>query len=115
MAPALGGKFPLVAKLQQRVQVFGAFKVYVAAPAAIAAAGAATGHKLFPPKRHTAVSAVATCYTKFGFVNEHRKPGIRNLGLGSGNIPWAVQCLRISAQPAEVLKFRLCRVRKKFL
>jgi hypothetical protein len=45
---------------------------YVAAPAAIAAAGTAPGHKLLTPEGEAAIAPVASLYGNDDFVDKHR-------------------------------------------
>jgi hypothetical protein len=45
---------------------------YVAAPAAIAAAGTAPGHKLLTPEGEAAIASVASLYGNDDFVDKHR-------------------------------------------
>jgi hypothetical protein len=67
----LGPEFPGVPKLQQGVQVRGAFQINAPAAAPISATGTTPRHKLFTPEGNAAVSPLAADNLDFGFVNEH--------------------------------------------
>jgi hypothetical protein len=64
-------KKAIVAELQQRIHVFGAFEGNIAAPATVAPAGSATRHELFAAEGHTTISALTAGNMDLGFVNEH--------------------------------------------
>src|ERR1700722_17148106 len=77
MAAAVGAKFAIVTVAQQRVVVGVRFEVDVPAIAAVAAGRAAARDVLLPAKRDAAVTAIATLYRNFGFVNKHGTPNPR--------------------------------------
>jgi len=59
-----------VAKIDERVEAFGAFDIDGAATAPIAAAGAAEGDVALAPERHAAIATCAALNEDFGFVEE---------------------------------------------
>ncbi len=58
--------------------MLGTFKVDAAASAAIAATRPAARDVFFTAKGHTPVAAMAAHNMNLGFVNEHRRTGVRD-------------------------------------
>ena len=79
VASALGFKFAIVAVAEQGVVVRIGFQIDAAPVAAIAARGTAPRNKLLTAKSHAAVTAVASLYEYFGFINEQRNNSPRKL------------------------------------
>jgi hypothetical protein len=71
MPPALCRMLRIKAKVQQRIVMIAGHHFDVTAFTAIAAAGAATGHKLLAPERQTAVATVAGFNGNNNFINKH--------------------------------------------
>ena len=66
-----GGKFALIAELEEGIEMPGAFERDAAALAAVATARAAPRDEFFPAKRHTPVPSASSYDPDLRFVNEH--------------------------------------------
>ena len=71
VASSFRAKFPVEAKLDQRVEVFGALEMDAAAAPAVAATRPAARNEFLAAEGHAAVPAVAALDVDFGFVNKH--------------------------------------------
>ena len=80
MLAALGLVLGVIAEMDEGVVALGGDHDDVAATASVAAGGTAAGDKLFAPEGHAAVTAVAGFDLDFCFIDEHKRPGIRDQG-----------------------------------
>jgi hypothetical protein len=92
MASSLSLKDSLVLEMEKRVDPIGALDIDAPSVAAIPAARAALGNKLFPPEGHTAVPPVTRNYVNLGKVYQHTGPASwkrkkKGPASGSSNLP----------------------------
>jgi hypothetical protein len=71
MTAALSGVLRVVSEMQKCVVVLACDQHDIAAASAVASAGSASRHILFPSERETAVTAVAGFHPDSYFINEH--------------------------------------------
>lgn len=83
MLTALALVLRIVAEVDERVVALRADHDNVAAATAIAAGGTAAGNELLSAEGHAAVSAVSGFDANFCFIDEHGRPGNRDLELGT--------------------------------
>src|SRR5699024_8499831 len=75
-----GLEAPLVAEVDQGVEILIGLQPDAAAVAAVTAIRSALGNELLPPETHAAIAALAGGYGDFGFVYEfHGKSGSRGM------------------------------------
>ena len=81
VATLLGAEVLLIAKVDERVEVFDALGPYVAAATAIAAIGTAKLDKFLAPEADAAVAAIARLHINFDNIEELHAARLQNLAI----------------------------------